>query len=180
MTHRTEGERARRPAIAVCGAGDSDAQLDAAAREVGRLIAQHGCTLVCGGMFGVMAAACGGAQEARRAGASGLVVGILPGADPDSGNADCDVTIPTGMGLSRNALVVLSADAVILVGGGAGTLSEAALAWQFGKPVIALSSSGGWARRLAGSAIDHKRPDQVVEAATPSAAVDAALRCLDR
>jgi len=145
------------------------------ARELGARIAAAGCTLVCGGMQGVMAAACRGAQEARAEGATGVVVGILPGAELDGGNPFCDVVIPTGMGYTRNALVVLSADAVILVNGGSGTLSEAAYAWQFGKPLIALATSGGWAARLAGTSIDEKREGVVTEARSPEAAVAAAL-----
>ena len=173
-------ERARQPAIAVCGTGQADPCAVAAARQVGRLIAEAGCTLICGGMFGVMEAAAAGAQEARARGAAGLVLGILPGADPDGGNAHCDAVVATGMGVARNVLVVLSADAVILVGGGAGTLSEAALAWQLGKPIIGLASSGGWAARLAGEAIDERRPDRVIEARSPEEAVTSALGCLRR
>jgi uncharacterized protein (TIGR00725 family) len=103
------------------------------------------------------------------------VVGILPGSDLDGGNPFCDLVIPTGMGVARNILVVRSADAVILVGGGAGTLSEAAYAWQLGKPVIALARSGGWAGRLAGAAVDERRPDEVIAAASPEDAVARAL-----
>lgn len=172
--------RTRAPAIAVCGTGQPDSLAMAAARQVGRLIAEAGCTLVCGGMFGVMEAAGAGAREARQRGAAGLVLGILPGSDLDGGNPHCDVVVATGMGAARNALVVLSSDAVILIGGGAGTLSEAALAWQFGKPVIGLASSGGWAARLAGEAIDERRPDRVIEARSPEEAVEAALSRLGR
>jgi hypothetical protein len=178
MSARTDRSGARRRAVAVCGAGEADSALAGMAHEVGRLIADAGCTLVCGGMHGVMAAACAGAQEARQSGASGLVVGILPVADLDGGNPYCDVTIATGMGYARNAIVVLSADVVILVGGGSGTLSEAAYAWQLGKPVVALATSGGWAERLAGAALDDKRDDRIMEASTPAEAVAAALRCI--
>jgi uncharacterized protein (TIGR00725 family) len=103
------------------------------------------------------------------------VVGILPGAEIDGGNGYCDVVIPTGMGVARNVLVVRSADVVVLVGGGAGTLSEAAYAWQFGKPVIALGGSGGWADRLAGQSIDDMRQDSVLTANTPREVVEMAL-----
>jgi uncharacterized protein (TIGR00725 family) len=168
--------RARRPAIAVCGASQASAELQVMAREVGRRIVEAGCTLVCGGMFGVMEAACRGGQEGRAQGATGVVLGILPGPSLDGGNPYCDVVVATGMGYTRNALVVLAADAVILVGGGSGTLSEAAYAWQFGKPVVALAASGGWAARLAGTSLDEKRTDLVLEAGSVEEAVDAALR----
>ena len=180
MSLAYRAKRSRRLAIALCGTGQPDPLAMTAARQVGRLVAEADCTLICGGMYGVMEAACAGAQEARQKGAGGLVVGILPGADPDGANAYCDVVVATGMGAARNALVVLSADAVILIGGGAGTLSEAALAWQFGKPVIGLASSGGWAARLAGEAIDERRPDRVLEARSPEEAVSTALGCAGR
>jgi hypothetical protein len=107
-----------------------------------------------------------------------VVVGILPIADLDGGNPYCDVVIPTGMGTARNVLVVRSADAVILVGGGAGTLIEACYAWQIGRPVIALRSTGGWAGRLAGEAIDDRRPDVIRDAGSAAEAVRLALQQL--
>jgi uncharacterized protein (TIGR00725 family) len=130
-------------------------------------------------MGGVMQAAARGGQEARAAGGQGIVVGILPVAELDGGNPYCDLVIPTGMGVARNVLVVRSADAVVLVGGGAGTLSEAAYAWQFGKPVVALAGSGGWSDRLAGTALDDRRSDRVLVAAMPEEAVEAALRLVE-
>lgn len=166
---------ARKTSIAVCGSGTLDAVLAGIAERVGRAIVEQGCVLVCGGMGGVMEAACRGGRAAREAGADGLVVGILPVAELDGGNPFCDVVIPTGMGVARNVLVVRSADAVILVGGGAGTLSEAAYAWQFGKPIVAVAASGGWAARLAGQTIDARRPDRVLTAGTPEEAVALAL-----
>jgi uncharacterized protein (TIGR00725 family) len=84
------------------------------------------------------------------------------------------------MGIARNALVVRAADAVILVGGGSGTLSEAAFAWQLGKPVVALTPAGGWGARLAGARIDDRRGDQVLAAAEPREAVRLALGQLGR
>lgn len=171
-------DRVRSRAIAVCGAKRCDARTEAAAEELGRLIVQAGYTLVCGGMGGVMEAACRGGQSARRGGGAGVVVGILPVSELDGGNPYCDVAIPTGMGAARNALVALSADAVILVGGGSGTLSEAAFAWQFGKPVVALATSGGWAERLAGQAIDDGRPGVVLRADTPEEALTRVVESL--
>lgn len=122
--------------IAVIGAGDAhDDPVTGAAEEVGRLLAEGGAVLVCGGLGGVMAAACRGA---RRAG--GLTVGILPGADPRAANRWVEVVIPSGMGEARNALVVRAGRAVIAVGGGHGTLSEIALALKAGTPVVGIST----------------------------------------
>ena len=106
-----------------------------AAAEVGRLLAERGAVLVCGGRGGAMEAACRGAKEA-----GGLTVGILPGSDRSEANPFVDVVLPTGLGEARNALVVGAADVVIAVGGGYGTLSEVALALKAGKRVIGLGT----------------------------------------
>ena len=106
-----------------------------AAAEVGRLLAERGAVLVCGGRGGAMEAACRGAKEA-----DGLTVGILPGSDRSEANPFVDVVLPTGLGEARNALVVGAADVVIAVGGGYGTLSEVALALKAGKRVIGLGT----------------------------------------
>jgi uncharacterized protein (TIGR00725 family) len=165
----------RKKAIAVCGTGTANGEQERLAEEMGYAIVNRGFVLVCGGMGGIMEAACRGGQRARAEGASGLVLGILPVAELDGGNGHCDVVIPTGMGVARNVLVVRAADAVVLVGGGAGTLSEAAYAWQFGKPVIALGGSGGWADRLAGTAIDDRRADTVINVASAKQVLETAL-----
>jgi uncharacterized protein (TIGR00725 family) len=91
--------------------------------------------VVCGGLGGVMEAACRGAREA-----GGLTVGILPGADRAAANPFVEVAIPSGLGEARNALVVRAADALIAVGGGYGSLSEIALALKAGKRVVGLDS----------------------------------------
>ena len=119
--------------VAVVGPGDaSPAELESA-ELIGRGIAQGGDVLVCGGLGGVMAAACRGAVSA-----GGMTVGILPGSDRSAGNEWLTVAIPTGLGELRNGLVIRAADAVIAVGGAYGTLSEVALALKTGIPVIGL------------------------------------------
>lgn len=125
----------RKPMIAVCGAGQCDAAIAALAETVGRAIAAAGATLVCGGLGGVMAAACRGARAA-----GGVTVGILPGNDAGAANPDVLVPIATGLGEARNAVIVSSADVVIAIGGEYGTLSEIALARKLGRPVIGLRS----------------------------------------
>jgi uncharacterized protein (TIGR00725 family) len=118
--------------VAVIGPGDEPT---VAAAEVGRLIAERGAVLVCGGRGGAMEAACRGAKEV-----GGLTVGILPGPDRSEANPFVDVVLPTGLGEARNALVVAAADVVIAIGGGYGTLSEIALALKVGKRVIGLGT----------------------------------------
>ena len=105
------------------------------AEAVGRELAARGVVVVCGGLGGVMEAACRGAKEA-----GGHTVGILPGADRAAANPFVDRAVPTGLGEARNALVVRAADALIAVGGGYGTLSEIALALKAGKRVVGLGS----------------------------------------
>lgn len=119
--------------IAVVGASEPDPETDLAAESVGAALAAAGAVVVCGGLGGVMAAACRGAKSA-----GGLTVGLLPGGDPAAANPWVEVVVPTGLGEARNALVVGSAGAVVAVAGGYGTLSEIALALRRGTPVVGL------------------------------------------
>ena len=161
--------------VAVIGNGDADAARDELAAQLGATIARCGYGVVCGGLGGVMQAACRGAKSAASATPT---VAILPGTDRDAANPYADVVIPTGLGYARNILVVLSADAVIAVGGASGTLSEIAHAWQLGKPLCGLGLTDGWAARLAGTALDSKRTDRIHAAATVEEA-EAWLRSLE-
>jgi uncharacterized protein (TIGR00725 family) len=119
--------------IAVIGHGQATPGEYEAAYVTGRLVAGNGAVLVCGGLSGVMEAASRGAQEA-----GGITVGILPGTE--GGNPYLDIIIRTGLGHARNVLVILSADAVIAVGGSYGTLSEIAIALKTGRPVYGLDT----------------------------------------
>jgi uncharacterized protein (TIGR00725 family) len=150
--------------IAVCGPEPASETVAAQAESVGRGIARAGATLVCGGLGGAMEAAASGA-----AAEGGLVVGLLPGTDRSAANAFVRVALPTGMGEMRNALIVRAADAVIAVGGEYGTLSEIALALKAGKPVVGL---GTWELTPGGG----EPVDEIVRAADPDEAVEAAIR----
>jgi uncharacterized protein (TIGR00725 family) len=121
--------------VAVVGPGEASPAEADAAELVGQALAQAGAAVVCGGLGGVMAAACRGAESA-----GGLTVGLLPGTDRAAANQWVQVALPTGLGELRNGLVVRAADAVIAVGGAYGTLSEVALALKTGVPVIGLST----------------------------------------
>jgi uncharacterized protein (TIGR00725 family) len=123
------------PYVAVVGPGDADAEAERDAEVAGRVLAEHGAVVVCGGLGGAMAAACRGAREA-----GGLTVGLLPGTDRAAANAWVTVAIPTGLGELRNGLVVRAADAVLAVRGGFGTLSEIALALKLGRPVVGVGT----------------------------------------
>lgn len=135
-----------RPYVAVAGSGDADSSLLAVAEDVGHHLAARGAIIICGGLSGVMEAACRGAKSA-----GGTTVGILPGDDRGDANPFVDVAVPTGMGEGRNALVARAADALVAVGGEFGTLSEIALALRLGKPVVGLST---WELNRDGSPVE--------------------------
>jgi len=121
--------------VAVVGPGEATGEQVEIAEAVGRGLAQSDAIVVCGGLGGVMEAACRGARDA-----GGITVGLLPGADRTDANPHLTISIPTGMGELRNGLVVRSAEVVIVVGGGYGTLSEVALALKAGIRVIGLAT----------------------------------------
>ena len=125
----------RRRLIAVCGESDPQTSLADLAFELGRGIAQRDAVLLCGGLTGVMEHAARGAQAA-----GGLTIGLLPGEDPDEANPYIDVAIASGLGHARNAVLARTADGVVAVGGGLGTLSEIALALRNGRPTIGMQT----------------------------------------
>ena len=122
--------------VAVIGGGAASPEIAALAREVGRELARANAVLICGGLGGVMAAAAQGASEA-----GGVVMGILPGPDRSQANPYLTYSLPTNLGHARNILIAHSADAVIAIDGGYGTIAEAAIALKLGKPVIALAAN---------------------------------------
>ena len=113
------------------GGGDAGEDVCRIAETVGRGLARRGAVVVCGGLGGVMEAACRGAKAE-----GGTTVGILPGLDRAAANPFVDVALPTGLGEARNALVVRAADALVAVSGEFGTLSEIAFALRVGTPVV--------------------------------------------
>ena len=156
-----------RAVIAVIGESVfSDPAHEALAEEVGRRLAAAGCALITGGLGGVMEAAARGAREA-----GGVTVGVLPGADRAEADPHVDVPVATGMGQMRNLIIILSADAVIAIGGGYGTLAEIGHALRQGKPVVGLRT---W--EIARGT--ERAP--VISAATAEEAVRAVLRAAPR
>jgi uncharacterized protein (TIGR00725 family) len=148
--------------VSVIGASEGEAEILRSAEEVGRLLADGGAVVVCGGLTGVMEAVSRGAS-----GAGGVVVAVLPTLSPADANQYATYAIATGIGHARNLAVVASGDAVIAVGGEWGTLSEIAYARKLDKPVVALQS---WPlRNRAGTDLG------IAEAETPADAVKAAL-----
>lgn len=149
--------------VAVVGPGHATEAEESAARSVGRGLATAGAAVVCGGLGGVMAAACAGAREA-----GGTTIGILPGTDRAAANPHVQVVVPTGLGEARNVLVVRAADALVAVGGAYGTLSEIALALRAGLTVVGL---GTWSLVR-----DGEVDPGIVVASSATDAVERALR----
>ena len=155
----------RKKIIAVIGAGEPSAEEIKLAEEVGRELARQGAILVCGGLGGVMEAACKGASLE-----GGITVGIIPGDSPKTANPYVQIPIVTGMGYARNIAVVKTARAVIAVGGSYGTLSEISHALQSDIPVIGL---GTWT-----IARNGKEDKAIIRAKKPAEAVDKALKAV--
>lgn len=153
-------KRARSPVIGVVGASTATPEELELAREVGRLIAKAGATLVCGGLGGVMEAASRGAFEE-----GGFTIGILPGNSRDDANPYIKVAVATGMGEARNVIIVKSCVCLIAIGGGYGTLSEIATGMRLGVPVVGLLT---WE-------VKGRDPDVVVRAGSARDAVERAL-----
>ena len=148
--------------IAVIGGSDCTPEETRLAEEVGRGLARNGAVLICGGLGGVMEAACKGASAE-----GGLTIGILPGGSRQAANPYVNIPVVTNLGEARNIIVVKSAEAIIAIGGGYGTLSELGHALRNGTPVVGLNT---W------SLSRNERPDNsIVLARNPADAVKKAL-----
>jgi uncharacterized protein (TIGR00725 family) len=178
-------ETTRRRVVAVIGDSklEPNDQKISIARECGRLLVDSGCRVMTGGMSGVMDAAMQGAR-ASASYREGDTIGVLPSHDPLDAASSADIVLATGLSLARN-IIVANADGVIAIGGGAGTLSEIALAWQLRRPVVAIEAEG-WSSRLGGVRIDYRKrtvndEDNLVHAAKgPRDAVALLLQLLPR
>jgi uncharacterized protein (TIGR00725 family) len=149
--------------------GDSSCSPEEAklAENVGELLAQQGANIVCGGLGGVMEAVCRGAKSK-----GGLTVGILPGKNSNMANPWVDIPVVTGIGEARNVAVVKSAQAVIAIGGGYGTLSEIAYALKSSIPVIGLNT---WSLSRNG-----REDDSIIRAQSATEAVGKAISLAKR
>ncbi len=173
---RDNSEEPERPLIAVIGASSASQEVLSLAESVGLEVGARDWNLVTGGGAGVMEAACRGFRRAPGR-VRGVAIGILPSEDRAFSNPFVDVSIPTGMGWARNAIITRAAWGVVAVGGETGTLSEIAFAWQMGKPIVAITGAGGWSEKLAGETLDSRRTDRVHQAASGEEALNI-LSCL--
>ena len=143
------------------------------AYETGSEIAKAGHVLITGGLGGVMEAASHGAHDSN-----GLTVGIIPQGDSSMANDYCDIVIPTGMGLTRDFLNALSADGIIIIGGGSGTLSEICAAYMHKKPMVAIRNLGGVTAQFIDKYVDHRENIKIVGVDTPKQAVEKILELI--
>jgi uncharacterized protein (TIGR00725 family) len=175
----TLSEQERRRLVAVIG--DAGVQPGSPkyvlAEDLGRLLVDAGFRVLTGGLGGVMEAACRGARSSSRY-QSGDTVAVLPGHDPAEANPFVDVVIPTGLDHVRNSIVA-HADAVIAVGGGAGTMSEICLAWVYRRLIVALRVEG-WSGKIADQRVDERvrYPDEAEDRVFGAASADDAVRTM--
>ncbi len=159
--------------ILVIGNNDNGCtpELEKLAYETGAEVAKSDSILITGGLGGVMKAASRGAKENN-----GLTVGIIPQNDMSEANEFCDVVIPSGIGLMRDFLNALSADGVISIGGGSGTLSEICASYMYSKPIVVLKNSGGTSTKFADQYLDHRKNVKIIGVDTPKNAIETLLK----
>ena len=162
----------RRIQIGVIGDSSCSEEVVNLAYRVGKEIAINNAILLSGGRSGVMFGASKGCKEN-----GGLVVGILPGINEADSQANeyLDVAIPTNLGWTRNSIVPMASDGIIVIGGRAGTLSEISFAWMYNKPIVSLIHESlpdeSWSKKLAGIQIDNRRDDMILGIKDPKDAV---------
>lgn len=161
--------------ITVIGESETTEENKKLAYELGRLIARRKLVLICGGRTGVMEMVCKGAMDENP---NSIRIAILPSEFKEEANPYCNIVIPTGIGFARNVINVLAGDGIIAIGGRAGTLSELAFAWVYGKPIVVLEGSGGWSNTLANKKIDDRRPDKIYAVRKPEEALDLLLKLI--
>jgi uncharacterized protein (TIGR00725 family) len=142
--------------------------------ELGRQAATKDRTFVCGGLGGFMEAVCKGVKQSKDT-FIGQTVGILPDDTTENANQFIDTAVATGAGIARNIIIVRTADIIIAAGGGAGTLSEIAFAWQLKKTVLCVTLFEGWTKELAGKNLDSRENGLLI----PVNSIDEILKHLD-
>ena len=136
------------------------------AYEVGKEVARAGAVLVCGGLGGVMESACKGSKENN-----GFTIGIIPQDEFSFANGFCDVVICTGIGYARDFMIASSADGIIAIGGGVGTLIEMAAGYMIKKSIVVIAGSGGVADTYAGKYLDERNRVPILVAKDARSAV---------
>lgn len=167
----------RRPLIAIVGHGmHAKEEHIKVAEEVGREIAKKGGIVLCGGhSFGVMDAVAKGVQSEN-----GLTIGIIPEDNLSKTSKYVDVPIVTGIGYARNQIIAFSCDAMIVVGGGVGSLTETAYAYRYSKPVIVIEGLGSIVEQYIGKYMDEKKAIKIVGAKNAKEAVELAFKLISK
>ena len=162
----------RKTQITVIGYSGShcSSKVYSVAYESGKAIAKAGAVLITGGLDGVMEAASKGANQE-----GGLVLGIVPQSTFDHANSYSNIVIPSGLGYARDFLTAYSADGVIIIGGGAGTLIEACVAYLVNKPIVAIKGSGGIADKISGDYLDEQKISKIHTVDNPNKAIELLL-----
>lgn len=152
-----------RPIIGIIGAGDELCTKDMYnfGLELGHSLLAEGYRIVTGGKGGIMEAVSRGGMNSESY-FEGSIIGILPEENKKSANDFCDIVIPSGFGINRNSIIINTANILIAVGGGAGTLSEIAFAWQKNKKVLCVKEFGGWSEQLAGKDLDNRKTNMLI------------------
>jgi len=148
---------------------ENDIEKQNFAYEIGKSIIDNGYILATGGLGGVMEYASKGARSSKNY-SQNLIIGVLPDYHSENANEYVDLPISTGLGLSRNLILISMSNAVIAIGGGSGTLNEISAAWQMNKLIIALKTSG-WSEKLQGQTLDSRRNDIIFGAENPEKAM---------
>ena len=163
----------RKKQIGVIGSGTAsvDSKIYKLAFEIGKELVDNNFRILCGGLGGVMEAVCKGAKTSSNF-SEGMTVGIVPSLDSDSVNSYVDISIASGISFARNQIIAASADAIVSISGGSGTLSEISFSWSLNKPIVALITSGGWSEKLANTQIDSTREDAIYSAQTPEEVIE--------
>jgi len=130
------------------------------AYSLGLFLGKKGNTILNGGMQGTMEAVSKGVRDSGNN--LSKVVGVLPFDSKENANEYLDIVIPTGIGFARNSVLVLSADILIALGGGAGTLNEISYAWQYSKKVFCYTGTEGWSKKLANQNLDSRKEDLLI------------------
>ncbi|MBN2893659.1 MAG: TIGR00725 family protein [Bacteroidales bacterium] len=152
-----------RPIIGIIGAGEDlcTKKMYNFGLELGHSLLAEGYRIVTGGKSGIMEAVSRGGMNSESY-FEGSIIGILPEENKNSANDFCDIVIPTGFGINRNSVIINTADVIIAIGGGSGTLSEIAFAWQKNKKVLCVEQFEGWSGKLAGETLDNRNKDILI------------------
>ncbi len=179
-------ESPKKKIIGIIGTSSASQEVLLTAEQLGTILIDNGYRIISGGLTGIMEAVSKGARKSKKH-QDGDIIGVLPGLNKSDANPYVDIIIPTGFGYARNLIIVNTADIVVAVAGGSGTLSEIAFAWQFRKPIIGLDflpedsiikkldtltspdfkKTVGWSTLLGDLKLDETRNDSIYSAKNP-------------